>query len=112
MLCKGCGEQLDDLLIVCPYCGKFHIKGLLDNGDSCANVRDSTGNSYSVASFVLALLSFVGLLPFSVGSLVLTSMAIHSGTDRVRLVVASRVLSILNIVAIIMYVIIYPFKLL
>ena len=66
---------------------------------SYSNKVDTTGDGYSIASFILSLLSLFFSFVFAIISLVFAHLAVKNGTTKKGFVIASRIISIIDIVA-------------
>lgn len=110
--CSNCGNKLMGNEKFCTVCGSvvennsnaggvpvYRNGEVIGYNPSYSNKVDTTGDGYSIASFILSLLSLFFSFVFAIISLVFAHLAVKNGTTKKGFVIASRIISIIDIVA-------------
>lgn len=109
--CSNCGNELMGNEKYCTVCGTTIVNcsnavgvPVYRNGEvigynpSYSNEVKNNGDGYAIASFVLSLASIFFSSIFAIISLIFAHLAVKEGTNKKGFVLASRIISIIDIV--------------
>lgn len=109
--CSNCGNKLMGNEKFCTVCGNvvenrsnaggvpvYRDGEIVGYNPSYSNEVRNSGDGYAIASFILALASPFFSFIFAIISLILAHLAVKEGTNKKGFVIASRIISIIDIV--------------
>jgi len=108
MYCKNCGNQIDDNAYVCTHCGaptgKQQEQSFVPQPPQPQPAPQKTENTIAIVGFILAFfMPLIGLICSAIG----LKRAKNENGDHKGLATAGLIISIIEMVGIILFVVIY-----